>query len=122
MDTVYNSRKHIGDLFVCFMASAKFAVISCMEGNVASIDGSSSLEGCFYFRKRATTLNFVAQQLGIVRAVDVHLKIRLVCKHAGLPVLFKVLWGNHAHGLNFHGLKTEGNNVVHSFNNCASLA
>ena len=52
---------------------------------------------------------------------DVHLKVRFVGQNASLPVLLEVLRCHHADGLDLHGFKTEGNDVVHSFNDGASF-
>ena len=54
--------------------------------------------------------------------MDVHLEVGFVGQNAGLPVLLKMLWGDHAHRLNLHGLKAEGDDVVHAFNDCTAFA
>ena len=54
--------------------------------------------------------------------MDVHLETGFFSEDAGLPVLVEMLGLNHAHRLCFHGLKTEGDDVIHALDNRAALA
>ena len=54
--------------------------------------------------------------------MDVHFEICFVGENPSLPVLLKVLRGDHADGLYLHGLKSERNDIVHSFYNRAPFA
>ena len=103
------------------MASTEVAVVAGVEGDVAGVDGSGRLQGRFNLGQGASTLNFATKQFRIVRSVDVHFKVGLVGQDTGLPVLFKVLRRHHSHGLHFHGLKTQGDDVIHSFDDGSTL-
>ena len=50
VDTIDDAREDVGNLLIRSRASSKVAVVASMEGDVACIDGSSSLECCFDFR------------------------------------------------------------------------
>ena len=62
------------------------------------------------------------EKFAVVWAVDVHLETGFFSEDAGLPVLVEMLGLNHAHRLCFHGLKTEGDDVIHALDNRAALA
>ena len=121
VDSIHDSREDVGDLLVGGLASAEVAIVPGVEGDVASVDGPSGLKGRFDFCQRAPALNLAAKQFRIVGAVNVHLEIGLVGQYTSLPVLFKVLRGHHSDRLHFHGLKTQGDDIVHSFNDGSTL-
>ena len=54
--------------------------------------------------------------------MNVHFEIGLVGQHACLPILLEVLGCNHADGLDLHGFETQGDDVVHSFDNGTAFA
>ncbi|GIR76852.1 MAG: hypothetical protein CM15mP78_15510 [Candidatus Poseidoniales archaeon] len=122
MHAVNNAGEDVGHLLVGGLTSTEITVVAGVEGDVASVDGTCSLEGRFDFCKGAPTLNFATEQFRVVRPVDVHFKVGLVGEHAGLPVLLKVLGGDHADGLHLHGLETQRNDVVHPFHDGATFA
>ena len=121
VDSVHDTRKDVRHLFVRGLSSTEVAVVPGVEGDVASVDGSSGLKGRFDFCERTSPLNLAAKQLRVVGAVNVHFEVGLVGEDTCLPVLFKVLRGHHTDRLNFHGLKTQGDDIVHSFNDGSTL-
>ena len=96
--------------------------MTCVEGDVALIDCSCCLERGFDFGKRTASFDAIAKELGVVRAVDVHLKFSLVGQDTGLPVLFEMIRSDHANGLNFHRFEAKRDDIVHSFNDGSPFA
>ena len=104
------------------LASTEITVVAGVQGDVASVDGPRCLEGRFDFGKGTSTFDLPSKEFGIVRAVDVHLKVGLVGEHAGLPVLLEVLWRHHADGLDLHGFEAERDDVVHALDDGTPFA
>ncbi len=51
VNAVNDSRIDVRNLLVSGLASSDVAVMSSVEGDVAGVDGTGCLEGCFYFRQ-----------------------------------------------------------------------
>ena len=122
VDAVNDAGEDIGDLLVGSLASAEIAVVAGMKGDVSCIDGAGGLQRGLNFCQRTPAFNSAAEKFRVVRTVNVHLKIGFVGEHTGLPVLFKVLRCHHANGLDLHGFKAQGDDIVHSFHDGAAFA
>ena len=122
VDAVDDAGKHVGHLLVGRLSPSKISVVAGVKRDVAGVDGACRLERGLNFCQGTTSLHLSSQEFRIVRTVDVHLEIGFVGQNTGLPVLFKVLGGDHAHGLHLHGFKAQRDDVVHSLDDGASLA
>ena len=121
-EAIDHAGEHVGHGFVGFPAASGLAVVAGVERDVTGVDGAGGLERGLNLGQRAAELHAAAEQLAVVGPVDVHLEPGLFREHARLPVLVEVLRLNHADGLRLHGLKAEGDDVVHAFDNGASFA
>jgi hypothetical protein len=121
-EALHHACENVRHVLVGFTATAAGTVVAGVQRDVPRVDGSGGLERRLDLREGATQFYAVPEQFRIIRAVDVHLEACFVGQHPGLPVLVKVLGLNHTNGLNLHGLKTEGDDVVHPFDDGPSLA
>ena len=78
VNTLNNAREDVCNLLVGSRATSKVPVVTCVERDVACVDGSRCLQCCLDFGKRSSTLNTIAEKFGIVWSVDVHFEISLV--------------------------------------------
>ena len=119
-EAIDHAGEHVGHGFVGSRPRPSRRSGRC-ERDVAGVDGAGGLERGLNLGQRAAELHAAAEQFAVVWPVNVHLKPGLFRKHARLPVLVEVLRLNHADGLRLHGLKAEGDDVVHAFDNGAAL-
>ena len=113
---------HVGDALIGFAATTKAEVGSDVVGDVTSVDDLGGLQARLHFGEGALKLAGIAQDLGVVGAVQIHLESGFPRQNTGLPVLVEVMRLDQANGLNFHRFKAKSGDVVHALDDGSTLA